>query len=385
MRIFPPPLRCPTASGRVAPALLALVLGLASCGGSPPPSERPVPEVVTLTVRTEPVTLQTELPGRVAAQMTAEVRPQVSGILLERLFVEGQRVRRGQVLYRIDPAPYETVLERAEAALASSEAAARSSALLLERYRQLLPERSISQQDYDNAEVAVAQAEATIRERRAAVNAARIDLQWTRVAAPIDGRTGRSLVTPGQLVSANQAAALTTISQPDPVYVDVTQSSADLLRLRRAALEGRIDRGDDAARSVSLVLEDGSAYPHEGRLRLAEIGVEASTGTVTLRAEFPNPDGLLLPGMYVRAVLTEGVHPAAVLIPQQALKRNRQGRSEVHVVNAEDQVEVRDVVATRAIGTRWLVEQGLSPGDVVILEGGQNAPPGTAVRITPGP
>lgn len=384
MTPIPPPLRISTAH-RCATILLASVLALAACGESASPAERPAPEVVTLTVRTEPVTLQTELPGRVAAQMAAEVRPQVGGILLERLFVEGERVRRGQVLYRIDPAPYETALERAEAALASSEAAARSSTLLLERYRRLLPERSISQQDYDNAEVAAAQAEATIRERRAAVNAARIDLQWTRVAAPIDGRTGRSLVTTGQLVNANQAAPLTTISQPDPVYVDVTQSSADLLRLRRAALEGRIDRGADATRSVSLVLEDGSTYPHAGRLRLAEVAVEASTGAVTLRAEFPNPDGLLLPGMYVRAVLTEGVQPAAVLIPQQALRRNRQGRPEVQLVNAEGRVELREVVAPRTVGNRWLVEQGLSPGEVVILEGGQNAPPGTAVRITAGP
>ncbi len=360
------------------------LLALAACREAPPPPERPAPEVVTLTVGTEAVTLQAELPGRVAPQMAAEVRPQVGGILLERLFVEGERVRKGQILYRIDAAPFAAALERAEAALASSEAAARSAELLLDRYRRLLPERSISQQDFDNAEVAHAQAQATIRERRAAANAARIDLQWTRVAAPIDGRTGRSLVSPGQLVSANQATPLTTISQLDPVYVDVTQSSAELLWMRRAALEGRIERGEDATRKVSLVLEDGSAYPHPGRLRLAEVAVDATTGAVTLRAEFPNPDGLLLPGMYVRAVLDEGVHPAAVLVPQQALARNRQGRPVVSVVNADSKVEVREVVATRAIGARWLVEQGLSPGDRVIVEGGQNAPPGTTVRVATG-
>lgn len=360
----------------------ALMFG--ACGEAPPSPARAAPEVVTMTVQTEPVTLRTELPGRVAAQMSAEVRPQVGGILLERLFVEGQMVRKGQVLYRIDPAPYAAALERAEAALASSEAAARISELQLERYRRLLPEQSISQQDFDNAEAAHAQSLATVRERRAAANAARIDLQWTRVSSPIDGRTGRSLVTPGQLVSANQAMPLTTVSQPDPVYVDVTQSSADLLRLRRAAMEGRIQREGDAARGVSLVLEDGSAYPHEGRLRLAEVAVDATTGAVTLRAEFPNPEGLLLPGMYVRAVLTEGVTPMGVLIPQQALLRNRQGRPVVHVVDSGGRVEMRDVEASRTVGTRWLVEKGLAAGDVVIVEGGQNAPPGTAVRIVPG-
>lgn len=381
-RILRPP-RSRSLCGLALPGL-AVVLTLAACREPAPPPQRPAPEVATVTVAAERVTLQAELPGRVAAQMSAEVRPQVGGIVLERLFVEGERVRKGQVLYRIDPAPYAAALERAEAALASSEAAARSAGLLLDRYRRLLPERSISQQDFDNAEVAQAQAEATIRERRAAANAARIDLQWTRVAAPIAGRTGRSLVTPGQLVSANQATPLTTISQLDPVYVDVTQSSAELLRLRRAALEGRIQRGDDATRSVGLVLEDGSTYPHQGRLRLAEIAVDATTGAVTLRAEFPNPDGLLLPGMYVRAILDEGVHPAAVLVPQQALVRNRQGRPVVNVVNAESRVEAREVVATRTVGARWLVEQGLAPGDVVIVEGAQNAPPGTTVRIAPG-
>lgn len=363
-------------------ACAALVLG--ACGEASAPPARSAPEVVTMTVQTEPVMLRAELPGRVTAQMAAEVRPQVGGILLERLFVEGQAVRKGQVLYRIDPAPYAAVLERTEAALASSEAAARVSELQLERYRRLLPENSISQQDFDNAEAAHAQALASVRERRAAANQARIDLQWTRVASPIAGRTGRSLVTPGQLLAANQAMPLTTVSQLDPVYVDVTQSSADLLRLRRAAMDGRIQRDGDTARNVRLVLEDGSEYAHEGRLRLTEVAVDATTGAVTLRAEFPNPDGLLLPGMYVRAVLDEGVTPAGVLIPQQALSRDRQGRAVVQVVDAEGKADVREVEASRTVGTRWLVEKGLAAGDRVILEGGQNAPPGTVVRVVPG-
>lgn len=370
---------------RAATVLAACVFAIvAGCERERPVAQRPAPEVVTLDVATEAVTLQTELPGRVMAQGSAEVRPQVGGIILERLFTEGSTVRAGQTLYRIDPAPFATTLERAEAALESSRAAVRVSELLLDRYRRLLPEQSISQQDFDNAEAAHAQALASLREREAAAVAARIDLQWTRVTAPIAGRVGRSIVTPGALVSANQATALTTISQLDPVYVDFTQSSADLLRLRRAAMAGTIDRSAGVVANVGLMLEDGSRYEHTGTLRLAEVTVDPSTGAVTLRAEFPNPDGLLLPGMFVRAIVTEGVDSSAVLIPQQALARDRQGRAIVRVVDAEDRIQLRDVVASRTVGARWLVEQGLEAGERIVVEGGQNAAPGTAVRVVPG-
>lgn len=361
-----------------------MLVVLAACDGAAPSTERAPPEVLTLEIKPEPVTLQTELPGRVTAQDSAEVRPQVGGLIRERLFTEGSVVRAGQTLYRIEPAPFSAALERSEAALASSRAETRVSELLLQRYRTLLPEKSISQQDFDNAEAAHAQALATVREREAAASSARIDLQWTRVTAPISGRIGRSLATPGALVSANQATPLTTISQLDPVYVDFTQSSADLLRLRRAAMEGRIDRKADVVGHVGLVLEDGTRYAHEGVLRLAEVTVDATTGAVTLRAEFPNPDELLLPGMYVRAIVTEGVDPQAILIPQQALTRDRQGRAIVRVVDDEERIELRDVVASRAVGTRWLVEQGLNAGDRIVVEGGQNTSPGTRVRVVPG-
>lgn len=221
-----------------------------------------------------------------------------------------------------------------------------------------------------------------MREREAAASTARINLQWTRIAAPLSGRSGRSLVTPGALVSANQAAALTTVSQLDPIYVDFTQSSADLLRLRREAQEGTLDRSTDQTGNVELVMEDGTAYAHKGRLRLTEVTVDASTGAVTLRAEFPNPEGLLLPGMFVKAILTEGVNEHAILVPQEALTRDRQGRAFVRVVDADGKLAQHEVTATRAIGARWLVEKGLTTGDTVVLEGALNAAPGTAVNIS---
>ena len=332
----------------------------------------------------EPVTLRSELPGRTAAHQVAEVRPQVSGLIRERLFTEGARVTAGQVLYQIEPAPFEADLEQAEAALASARAAARLSELLVQRYRALLPIRSISQQEFDRAEAVAAQDQASVRLRQAAAAAARIQLQRTRVTAPITGRTGRSLVTPGALVSANQAAALTTIAQLDPIYVDLTQSSADLLRLRQAAKAGQIKRGEADTRQVSLVLEDGTAYPREGRLLLSEVTVDATTGSVLLRAVFGNPDGLLLPGMYVRALLAEGVAERGLLVPQQAITRDRKGAATVRIVNAEGKLELRTLATSRAIGSDWLVTAGLEAGDRVVIEGAATAQPGTTVDVVEG-
>lgn len=363
------------------PASLLLLLACVACSPQPATAPVPVPEVLTLTARTESVNLDTELPARVVAQAAAEVRPQVGGILLRRLFTEGAMVRAGQTLYQIDPTPYEAALQGAEASLASARATERVSRLLAERYRSLLAEHTISQQDFDNADAAWDQAQAAVREREAAVASARINLQWTRITAPLSGRTGRSLVTPGALVSANQATALTTVSQLDPIYVDFTQSSADLLRLRREAADGMLDRSAGQTGNVELVLEDGTTYAHKGRLRLTEVTVDASTGAVTLRAEFPNPDGLLLPGMFVKAILTEGVNDNAILVPQEALTRTRQGQAFVRLVDADGRLAQREVSVTRAIGTRWLVEKGLVPGDVVVVEGAANAAPGTAVAI----
>lgn len=364
----------------VAGAPVVAMLLLAGCKKAPPPAARQPVQVVVHTVKPERVLLRTELPGRTAAHMTAEVRPQVSGIIRERLFTEGATVRAGQVLYRIESAPYAAELEQQEAAQQSAQAAARIAELLVDRYQKLLPEKTISQQDYDNAAAARAQAVAQMRERTAAVNAARINLRWTNVTSPIAGRIGRSLVTAGALVSANQQDPLTTISQLDPIYVDLTQSSADILRLRQAAMSGSISRNDADTRKVSLLLEDGSRYPLEGKLQFSEVEVDATTGAVTLRAVFENPDGLLLPGMYVRAQITEGVDEAGILVPQQALIRDRQGTAAARVV-VDGKVELRTLTTSRAIGSDWLVTAGLVPGEQLIVEGAQNAPAGTQVAV----
>lgn len=359
---------------------LALLL-VSGCQKPPPPPARPTPQVVVQVMHAQPVLLRSELPGRTAAHEMADVRPQVGGLIRDRLFTEGANVQAGQVLYQIDPAPFQAALEQADAALASAKAAARVSELLVQRYRLLLPAKSISQQDFDNAEANLGQAQATVRQREAAVNAARIDLQWTRITAPIAGRTGRSFVTPGALVSANQATALTTISQLDPIYVDLTQSSAELLRLRRAAKDGEMKRGAAGSQKVTLVLEDGTAYPLPGRIQLSEVTVDATTGTVLVRALFPNPEGQLLPGMYVRAVVEEGTSDKGMLVPQQAITRDRKGNAMVRVVTADNKLEPRVLVVSRSIGTDWLATDGLAEGDRVVVEGATNAPPGASVEI----
>jgi membrane fusion protein (multidrug efflux system) len=360
--------------------LVLMALLLPGCKKAAAPPTRQPAQVVVQTVQTERVLLRTELPGRTAAHTVAEVRPQVGGIIRERLFTEGAAVRAGQVLYRIESAPFAAELEQQEAALQSAQAAARLGELLVERYRKLLPDHSISQQDFDNAVAAQAQAVALIRERAATVNAARINLQWTSVTSPIGGRIGRSLVTAGALVSANQADALATVSQLDPIYVDLTQSSADILRLRQAALSGSVDRSDADTRKVSLVLEDGSAYPLEGKLQFSEVTVDSTTGAVALRAVFDNPDGLLLPGMFVRAQITEGVNENGILVPQQALIRDRQGTSAARVV-VDGKVEMRTLTTSRAVGNSWLVTDGLKAGEQLIIEGAQSAGAGTPVTI----
>ena len=354
---------------------------VAGCKESPKPPPRPTPQVVVKVMHAQPVLLRSELPGRTAAHQVADVRPQVSGLVRDRLFTEGATVKSGQVLYQIDPAPYQAALEQADAALANARAAARIAELLVQRYRLLLPAKSISQQDFDNAEANLGQAQATVRQREAAVNAARIDLQWTRITAPISGRTGRSVVTPGALVSANQATALTTISQLDPIYVDLTQSSAELLRLRKAAKDGAMKRGEAGTQKASLVLEDGSDYPLEGRIQLSEVTVDSTTGSVLVRALFPNPEGLLLPGMFVRAVVIEGTSEKGMLVPQEAVTRDRKGDPATRIVNADSKLESRSITVERSIGNEWLVTAGLSEGDRVVLEGAANAQPGTRVEI----
>jgi membrane fusion protein (multidrug efflux system) len=364
--------------------VLAALSAVACERAGPPTAATAPPDVVVRTVAPVAVDLRSELPGRTAAYAIAEIRPQVSGIVRRRLFNEGATVEAGQVLYEVEPAPFAAAAEQQAANLADAEAAARLAELQEKRYSALLPQGTISQQEYDNAAATRAQADARVRLARAATNAARISLQWTRITSPIAGRTGRSLVTPGALVSASQADALTTVSQLDPIYVDLAQSSGELLRLRQAQQAGRMQR-DDGVRAVRLRLEDGSLYPQQGRLELSEVAVDPSTGSIALRAIFPNPDGLLLPGMYVRAEVDQGVDPAGVLLPQEVVVRDRKGNATVRVVDAQNRLQVRPVVVTRAIGNDWLIDSGLEAGERVVVEGAANAPPGTEVRIVDAP
>lgn len=359
----------------------ALLLASGGCKDKAPPARASaVPEVVVRTVELRAVPLHTELPGRTTATMVAEVRPQVGGIIRSRPFTEGSTVKAGQVLYEIDPAPLQAEVQRAEGALASARASVAATRATAERYKALLPQKAISQQEYDNAAAAYEQAQASVKVQQAALNTARINLQYAQVRAPIAGRTSRSAVTPGALVSAAQATPLLTISQLDPIYVDIAQSSAEMLALRKALAAGKLDSTPDSQR-VSLLLEDGSRYPHEGRIQLTEVTVDPNSGSVTLRARFPNPEGLLLPGMFVRAVVNEGSTPQGILVPQSAVARDRRGNPVVRVVGEGDKLELRPVVTPRTAGTDWLVTEGLKAGDRVVVEGNRELAAGTQVKV----
>jgi len=367
--------------------LLAAMLAVTGCkqqGASPgTASGGASPEVGVVTIAAGPVALTMELPGRTAAHMIAEVRPQVEGIIQKRLFTEGADVKAGQVLYQIDPAIYEAAFASAKAALARAEANRIPARLKAERYRELVAVNAVSRQEADDADAQYKQAEAEVAVNQAAVESARINLEYTQVKAPIAGRIGRSTVTAGALVTANQAAAMATIQQLDPVYVDVTQSSAELLRLKRNPASGEIKGRNGDQAKVKLLLEDGAPYPQEGTLKFSEVTVEQGTGSVTLRALFPNPDQLLLPGMFVRAILPEGVMDEAILVPQRGVTRNQKGEAMVMVVGAEEKVEPRVIKVSRTVGESWLVSEGLKVGDRVILEGIQKARPGTVVKAAP--
>jgi membrane fusion protein (multidrug efflux system) len=352
----------------------------ASMGGPPPAG---TPEVGVITITTAPVTLTIELPGRTSPHMLAEVRPQVGGIILKRLFTEGSDVKAGQILYQIDPATYQAAHTSAKAALARAEANLTTVRLKADRFRELVAIKAVSQQEYDDVSALLKQVEADVAVSQAAVDTARINLDYTSVKAPISGRIGRSTVTDGALVTANQAAPMATIQQLDPVYVDVTQSSAEILRLKRNLANGEIKGKNGTQAKVKLLLEDGSAYPQEGTLKLSEVAVEQETGSVTLRALFPNPDQLLLSGMFVRAILEEGTKEDAILVPQRGVSRNPAGNAMVMVVGAEEKVEPRVIKVSQTIGDNWLVSDGLKAGDRVILEGIQKARPGTAVKAIP--
>ena len=360
--------------------LLSLMLLACEEGGKGAPGSSGPREVVIIKLEPRREVYTTALAGRIASFQVAEVRPQVGGILQQRLFTEGADVKAGQALYQIDPATYEAALDSAQAALMKAEANVTPARLKAERFRELLAIKAVSKQEYDDAQAAFKQAEADVAVNRAAVKTARINLEYTKVRSPISGRIGKSAFTPGALVTANQAQALTSVRQLDPVYVDITQSSQDLLRLRAQFTNGELRSAAEEA-PVRLKLENGAMYPHEGRLQFTDVSVDESTGMVSLRALFPNPEHILLPGMYVRAVIAEGVDENALLVPQRALRRDPKGQASVLLVDGGGKVDVRLVDVGRTVGDSWQVLSGLKPGDRVIVEGGQKVRPGMSVKI----
>ncbi|MEQ0580194.1 efflux RND transporter periplasmic adaptor subunit [Pantoea dispersa] len=338
------------------------------------------PEVGVVTLKNEPLKITTELPGRTSAFRVAEVRPQVSGIILKRNFVEGSDVKAGDSLYQIDPATYQAAYDSAKGDLAQAQANARVAQLTVNRYKPLLGTKYISQQDYDNAAATAAQTAAAVQAAQANVETARINLAYTKVTSPISGRIGKSSVTEGALVSNGQTTALATVQQLDPMYVDVTQSSDDFLRLRGELESGQLKQNDGKA-NVTLLMQNGSAYSQQGTLEFSDVTVDETTGSITLRAIFPNPDHRLLPGMFVRARLDEGTNPTALLVPQTGVTRTPTGEATAMVVGADNKVEVRKITANQAFGDKWLVTDGLKEGDRVITVGIQRAKPGA--QVTP--
>lgn len=356
--------------------LLAFALGLVLTACKPASDDHSAegggnpPEVGVVTLHPQMVAITAELPGRVVASLTAEVRPQVSGIIQQRLFTEGSEVAEGALLYQIDSAPYKAAYDSAVAALQKAEASVPSAQAKVERYQSLVKQSAVSKQDHDDAVAALAQAKAEVATAKAAVETARINLDYTTVKAPIGGRTDRSSLTPGALVTAGQAGLLTTIRTLDPIFVDIIQSSTNLLNMRQAIDSGRVKlTGSDVA--VKLKLENGSTYSLAGKLEFSEAYVNTATGTVTVRAVFPNPQRLLLPGMYVRAIVEEGVAPNSFLVPQRAVTRNTKGEATAMFLDRDDKVEERVLSVTRSVGYNWLLNAGVGDGDRVIVEGSQ--------------
>lgn len=362
----------------------AAVFGLAACGDKKAPSAAPAaPPVGFLTVVLQAQGLHTELAGRTRASQSAEVRPQVSGILQKRLFTEGATVKAGQPLYQIDARTLEATVKSAEAALAKARASAQTARTNAERNAELVKIDAISRQVFDESQAQVAQSAADVGVAQAALENARINLQYSRISAPISGQIDLSAVLPGSLVTANQTQALTTISQLDPIHVDITQSSAELLELRRQWQAGIFGKVEAGGAPVRLALEDGSAYPHAGKLQFTGATVGQSTGAITLRAVFPNPDRLLMPGMYVRARLATGASSNAIVLPQQAVQRDPAGKPSVQLINADNKIEKRPIRLGQALGAQWLVLEGLKAGDRVMVDGFQKARVGQAVTPVP--
>lgn len=359
-------------------SLIISAVLLTGCDNSGNQQAQPqAPQVSVHVVHSEPLSVTTELPGRTSAFRVAEVRPQVSGIILKRNFVEGSDIKAGESLYQIDPATYQAAWNSAKGDEAKAEAAAAIAHLTVKRYVPLLGTQYISQQEYDQAVATARQADADVVAAKAAVENARINLAYTKVISPIDGRIGKSSVTEGALVTNGQADAMATVQQLDPIYVDVTESSNDFMRLKQESLQ----RGDDS-KSVQLIMENGQPYSLKGSLQFSDVTVDESTGSITLRAVFPNPQHTLLPGMFVRARIDEGVNPQAILVPQQGVTRTPRGDATVLIVNAQNQVENREVTAAQAIGDKWLITSGLQNGDKVIVSGLQKVRPGVTVKAT---
>ncbi len=343
-------------------------------------AQQSAPEVGIVTLKTQELNVTTDLPGRTNAYRIAEVRPQVGGIILKRNFVEGSDIQAGSSLYQIDPAPYQAAYNSAKGSLAQAEASAEIARLTVNRYKPLLGTNYISKQDYDQAVSTSRQADASVQAAKASVDNAQINLAYTKVIAPISGRVGKSTVTEGALVSSGQTVALTTVQQLDPMYVDVTQSSNDFLRLKKDLENGTLKQSEGKA-NVRLLLENGTEYSHPGTLEFSDVTVDETTGSITLRAIFPNPDHDLLPGMFVRARLDAGVQNNAVLVPQMGITRTPRGEATAMVVGEGDKVEIRSVTTSKAIGNKWLVTDGLKEGDRVILTGLQKIQPGIQVTV----
>lgn len=372
----------PKPAESAAIAAFVAALSLAGCGGGEA-GPTPPPEVSVVTLKPRAVEITDELPGRTTAFRVAEVRPQVTGIVQKRLFAEGTEVRAGEQLFQIDDGSYRAALASAEAALKRAEAQAVTARLLEERYAPLIAANAVSKQENDEAIAARARAEADVASARAAVDAARINVVYTQVLSPIAGRIGRTLVTEGALVTSGQASPLATVQQLDPIYVDIAQSSTEMLRLSREFASGALVKDAGEGAEVTLTLEDGSTYAERGRLKVAEASVDPSTGSVTLRAVFPNPKRELLPGMFVRAKLSQGTRAAALLVPQRGVAHDPSGDATVLIVGKDGKVAERKVVAERAIGPDWLVTSGLAAGDRVIVDGLQKVKPGVAVKAVP--
>uniref|UniRef100_I2Q6P1 RND family efflux transporter, MFP subunit n=1 Tax=Desulfovibrio sp. U5L TaxID=596152 RepID=I2Q6P1_9BACT len=368
----------------MAPLILLAMLLLVGCDRTPKgQAQRPTPEVSTVTITPQKVLLSTELSGRTSAFRIAEIRPRVNGLIEKRLFAEGSNVKAGQILYQIDIAPFEAAFNNATAALAEAQAKLPATRSRAERYKDLLRHSALSQQDYDDAASSLNQLLANINSLQASVETARINLGYTKVTAPISGRIGKSSVTDGAIVTAYQATALAAIQQLDPIYVDVPQSTAEMLRIKTRLKQGLVDPEGKDHNKVSLIQEDGTPYPLEGTLQFSDVSVDPTTGSVIVRLVFPNPDGEILPGMFVKAIIKEGVNNQAILLSQQGVSRDSKGHPFALIVNAENKVERRDLILDRAIGNDWLVTSGLAPGDRVIVEGLQMLRPGTQVKATP--